>query len=316
MPSAWRRLGWALRLLWRRGQAADAGSVFATLIGVTGLALLAGTQVIYLRDFLDGSDYYRMNTLFKFFSQVWVLWGVMAAIAAPRLLRDFVGAPATPRTRGWRRWPQVAWGVAFALLLGASLAYPLLGTPARVEQRMPGWRPPTNTLNGLDFMREGTFSWPDQNNSFELRYEWEALQWILQNVRGNATILESSEVDYYRAGGTRMASYTGLSGLRGMHEQEQRYPEDVGQRDGLHRELWTNPDLERTRQLMNELQIDLVYVGQLEHYLHPEGAARFAELAAQGLLTPVFTNERVTLYVVSGRLQQDAQGVWLPVSGN
>ena len=80
-------LGLAFALLWRRGQAADAGSVFATLIGVTGLALLAGTQVIYLRDFLDGSDYYRMNTLFKFFSQVWVLWGVMAAIAAPRLLR-------------------------------------------------------------------------------------------------------------------------------------------------------------------------------------------------------------------------------------
>ena len=174
--------------------------------------------------------------------------------------------PPRPAARGWRRWPQVAWGIVFALLLGASLAYPLLGTPARVEQRMPGWRPPTNTLNGFDFMREGTFSWPDQNNTFELRYEWEALQWLLQNVRGNATILESSEVDYYRAGGTRMASYTGLSGLRGMHEQEQRYPEDVGQRDGLHRELWTNPDLERTRQFMNELQIDLVYVGQLEQY--------------------------------------------------
>ena len=74
-------LGLAFVLLWRRGRAADAGSVFAALLTVTGLAILAGTQVVYLKDFLHGSDWYRMNTLFKFFSQVWVIWGVAAAIA-------------------------------------------------------------------------------------------------------------------------------------------------------------------------------------------------------------------------------------------
>ena len=36
---------------------------------------------------------------------------------------------------------------------------------------------------------------------------------------GNATIVESSEVDYYRAFGTKVSSNTGLSGLTGMHEQ-------------------------------------------------------------------------------------------------
>jgi uncharacterized membrane protein len=87
-----------------------------------------------------------------------------------------------------------------------------------------------------------------------------------------------------------------------MHEQEQRYPEDVGYRDGLMRELWTNPDSGRTQQMMDELAIDLVYVGQLERYLHPDGVRKFEEMAGQGLLTPVYQNERVTIYAIPGRL--------------
>ncbi|OUC07666.1 hypothetical protein RY27_13520, partial [Litorilinea aerophila] len=62
------------------GSAADA---FVALLTVVGLAILAGTQVVYLKDFLQGGDWYRMNTLFKFFNQVWVLWGMAAAVAVP-----------------------------------------------------------------------------------------------------------------------------------------------------------------------------------------------------------------------------------------
>jgi uncharacterized membrane protein len=177
---------------------------------------------------------------------------------------------------------------------------------------MPGWRPEVGTLNGLDFMREGAYAWPDFNNVIELRYEWQALQWLLNHVRGNAVILESSEVEYYRAWGTRMASNTGLSGLKGMHEQEQRYPEDVGYRDGLHREVWITADVARTQQIIDELHIDLVYVGQLERFLHPDGVRKFEAMAAQGLLTPIYQNERVTIYSAPGRLAQQDDGVYAP----
>ncbi len=304
-------LGLAFALLWRRGREADAGAVFASMLGVTGLALLVGTQLFYLKDFLDASDYYRMNTLFKFFNQVWVLWGVLAAIAVPRIFGEWVAqgrvakpagaARAGAKSRGWGgrigRW---VWSGAFGLLLAASLAYPILGTPARSDQRLVGWRPPIGTLNGLDFMREGSYTWPDGSNVIDLRYEYDAMQWLLNNVHGNATILESSEVEYYRAWGTKIASNTGLSGIKGMHEQEQRYADDVGYRDGLHRELWTTADVARTQQIIDELQVDLIYVGQLERYLHPDGVAKFEQMAADGMLRVVYQNERVTIYATPG----------------
>ncbi len=257
-----------------------------------------------------------MNTLFKFFNQVWLLWGMAAAVAVPRLLDEFavpVGEDRKPS--GFVRAVRVSWSGLFALLLVASLAFPVLGTPARLDQRMPGWRPPFGTLNGLDFMREGSFAWPDFGNVFELRYEWEAIQWLLDHVEGNATIVESSEVDYYRAWGTRISSNTGLSGLKGMHEQEQRYPEEVGYRDGLQREFWTSPDIPRTQQIIEELDVDMVYVGQLERFLHPEGVRKIEEMAAQGNLAPIYQNDRVTIYTVPGRLQQMADGSYRPEQG-
>src|SRR5690606_12999637 len=83
-------LALALPLLWRRSREVDGGDHFATMLAVTGVAILAGTQVFYLKDFLQGDAWYRMNTLFKFFNQVWVLWGIAAAIALPRLWSELL----------------------------------------------------------------------------------------------------------------------------------------------------------------------------------------------------------------------------------
>lgn len=299
-------LGLLWLLLWRRSRNADVGSLLVVTLMITGLALLAGTQLFYLKDFLQGGDAYRMNTLFKFFNQVWVLWGIAAAIALPRFWRGYLLQP---------RWRQIGlravWAVLFVILFVPSFSYLIWGTPARLDQRFPGWRPPIGTLNGLDFMREGVFYWPDQNNPIELRHDWAAIQWLLDNVRGNAVVMESSQVAYYREAGSRIASMTGLSGVSGMHEGEQRYGDVVGARGALHNEFWTTMDLGRTQQILDELAVDLVYVGPLEQHSHPEGVRKLAQMAANGQLIPLFTNERALIYGVPGKLAQTDQGVYV-----
>jgi YYY domain-containing protein len=308
-------LGLAFLLLWRRGRGADAAGIFVALLAVTGLAILAGTQVVYLKDFLQGGDWYRMNTLFKFFSQVWVIWGVAAAIALPRIWSALFSEPRTLAVEAnvkTKRILSYVWAGLLLLLIGASLAYPLLGTPARVDQRLVGWRPPFGTLNGLAYMEKGVYTWPDAGNKVELQHDWAAIQWLLQNVRGNPVLVESAEVDYYRAGGTRVASLTGLSGLRGMHASEQRYGDLVGQRDGLHREFWNTADVARTIELMDELDVAVIYVGQLERYQHRAGVEKLEQMADDGLLVPIYSNERVTIYSVPGELVQDDDGRYRP----
>lgn len=319
-------LGLAVSHIWRRERAADTGTICVALLAATGLAVLGGTQIVYLKDHLQGGDAYRMNTLFKFYNQVWVLWGVAAAIALPRIYARFEnmlrsrgrerGAASVP-SQSWTLRPQLSlaletvrgtWGMVFLILLAASLVYPLLGTPSRLSQRFPGWRPPIGTLNGMAFMENGVYHWPDSKNAIELKYDWEAIQWLLENVRGNVVLAESAQLDYYRAGGTRVASLTGLSGLLGMHAGEQRYSKDVGERHGKLSEFWNSEDLERIESLIDELEIGLIYAGQLEKNQHPGAEARLAELAKSGLIESVYRNPEVTVYAVPSHIQGQLKG--------
>jgi len=326
-------LALALPLLWRREREADSADHLATMLAVTGVAILAGTQVIYLKDFLQGDDWYRMNTLFKFFNQVWVLWALAAAIALPRLwnaawgkrslvimavpisdvLVDGEPLPLYHRLMRPRRGWGLLWRTACVVLLAACSVYLVFGTPARLSQRFVGWVPPIGTLNGMAFMQQGRYSWPNDSNAINLHFDYEAIEWLLAHVRGNLVIAESAEVDYYRAGGSRVASMTGLSGLRGAHVSEQRYGEQVGARDGLHREFWSTPSVERTEELIQQLQITLIYVGQLERYHHPDGAQKLAKMASEGRLDVLYENEAVVIYVVPGHLTKSDGGWYVPV---
>ncbi|MBA3823622.1 MAG: hypothetical protein H0X24_06915 [Ktedonobacterales bacterium] len=72
-------------LLLRRGN--DTGRQFAYVLMLAGALVALLVEAIYLRDFLDGGDWERMNTVFKFYYQVWVLWALGAAITVPYLLR-------------------------------------------------------------------------------------------------------------------------------------------------------------------------------------------------------------------------------------
>jgi uncharacterized membrane protein len=349
-------IGFAFLVLWRRGAGVDGGAAFANLLAFTGLAILAGTQVIYLKDFLQGGDWYRMNTVFKFFIQVWLLWAVAAAIAMPRLwaacnawfrygpwlsgeqqrkpstphevpfagaarvelrsreLQDMGEAGALPSGARWlqRRLLPRAWQLLCVALLVMSSAYLLWGTPARLSQRLVGWRPPFGTLNGLEYMAQGRYSWPDDGHQIELRHDAQAIRWLLDNVRGNPVVMETAEVDYYRAGSSRVASLTGLSGLRGMHAPEQRYAEQVATRDSLHREFWETGDPARTQEILDELAVSLIYVGQLERFLHPEGVAKLEAMADEGRLAPIYQNEGVVIYAVPGRMVATPQGYLVP----
>jgi hypothetical protein len=77
-------------------------------------------------------------------------------------------------------------------------------------------------------------AWPDPSRVIELRYEWAHLAVGAGEIRGNAVILESAEVKILPClGHTRAQATAGSAGLpRHAPRQEQRYPEDVGYRDG------------------------------------------------------------------------------------
>ena len=269
------------------------GVTFATFLVFTALLVLFGVEFVYLKDHLQGGDFKRMNTLFKFYIQAWVMLAVAAAVGLPRIWARM------PR---WKPVVRTLWQGVFVILLAASLTFLVVGTVARVKDRFPegfGERPPFGTLDGMAYMKYGVYTWPDPQHRIVLRWDYEAIRWLLDHEPRVVPIAEA-RLDYYREGGTRVASFTGLPTFMGLHQMgEQRYGWQTGPRQQLALEFWQTSDISRTLEIIRDVDIHYIYVGQLERQQYPaEAIRRFDRMVNQGLLEVVFRNEGVTIYRV------------------
>ena len=87
----------------------------------------------------------------------------------------------------------------------------------------------------------------------------------------------------------------------GMHQSEQRYAEDVGERDGQAREFFNTRDSARAMDLIRTLHIHYVYVGQLEQLTYDAaGLAKFEQMRQAGVLEVAYQNPMVVIYHVRG----------------
>ena len=261
---------------------------FIELLIFTGILILIGVQFVFIRDFLGGGDYYRMNTYFKFFVQVWVMFGIASAVIVANLWTDM--------TR-WRWTWRMAWQILVVIFIFATSVFIVLGTPDRLDNRFPDTRPEGLTLDGMAYMTVGEFTW--DNDRYELKYDYEALSWMQANIHGTPIIAEA-KMGYYREWGMRVAAYTGLpSILGGLHQSEQHSAEALGKRDGIVREFWATMDLPRVIALIEELEIRYIYIGQLERGVYGDGVVqKFETLVEQDELEPVFSNDKTIIYRV------------------
>ncbi len=262
---------------------------FLNWLAFWAFAILLGVEVVYLQDFLGGGEYKRMNTLFKFYIQVWVLLSLLAAVALPELWT---------RISARRGIFPAVWQTLTLILIGSSLIFTFVGTMARVNDRFPGARPAIGTLDGLDFMSISSYTWPNERNPIEMKYDLEAIRWLNEHVSGTPVIAEAA-IGYYREGGLRVSSYTGFPTLVGMHQGEQRYSDDVGKRDGEARDFFNSPDSARAMQLIRQLHIHYIYIGQLERVTYDAaGLAKFDAMRQAGVLDVVYQNPKVMIYRV------------------
>jgi YYY domain-containing protein len=159
-------------------------------------------------------DISRMNTVFKFYLQVWTLFTLAGSAALVWLLADL---PAWGQRARW------AWSAIFALALFGAALYPLTASLAKVRDRMAPLTP--ISLDGMAFMKEAVYD--DLGQQISLAGDYDAIRWMQDNVEGSPVIVEA-QIPEYRWG-SRFSIYTGLPAVLGWnwHQRQQRAAVEV-----------------------------------------------------------------------------------------
>jgi YYY domain-containing protein len=277
-----------LLLAWRelRDRRPDA-PIRLFVFAMIGLALTISSGVDIV--ILSGSD--RMNTVFKFYIHVWLLLAVAAAFGIWYMLaviRRAPGATKPPRT-AWEQigvW-QGVWVLALALLLVGSLIYTVSGTRARVSSSDRFDQYHGHSINGMEYMRYAVYR--EENGEIELKYDYDAIWWMRENVEGTPVIVEGQTPSY--RWGSRFSIYTGLPTVIGWgwHQKQQRAGFDymIDEREKELKEFYSSPSIDVA-----------IIVGQVEQLYYPaEGIAKFAQMNGRELEL-VYENPKVQIYRV------------------
>ena len=279
-------LGWVAR---RQG---DAG--FEAVLFAAGAGLVTIVEFVYLA---EQAGPVRMNTVFKTYSQVWVLWGLAAGVAGPwvvaRVGRSTAAssAPRAPDTSpAFLAGPPRQWvATAVALLLVCSTlvygaqalpahadvgrAEPTLDARAFVAEQHPGAAPALAHLDGVEgtptMLSAPATSLPPPGGSYPAppgMYDW------------------TSSPGASMTGVPTVAGWGHEIGYRGR----EAYVARVRAADAMYR---ASP--ERRVELMREYDVRYVWVGEGERARY--GSVSFAGIAG---VEPVVETQSVTLYRV------------------
>lgn len=256
-----------LHMAFRRSDVTPNMAIWLGAVALASILTLA-VDVVYIRDTFSS----RMNTVFKFYYQIWGLWGFTAVIA------------------GWYIWQfahrywRIALVVCMVPLIGAGAVYPA-ATLGRSIAQGGEWSLAGRTPR--DYTDGGTAS----------------IEWLRTHAPLGSVIVEAvdGQYDMRGLGVGGVSAATGLPTIMGWpgHEGQWRggHPEANNQisiREQDVRAIYTSGDANLVRELLRQYRVRYIYVGNAERNIYGFDAYTVFDTVAK----EVFREGDVVIYEV------------------
>jgi len=232
---------------------------FVLLLITLGALLILAPEFVFLRDQFG----YRINTVFKFYYQAWMLWGLVAAFAVAYLLQNLRGAK------------NIIFRVLIGLVIFSGLLYPTFGLLTKTNNFKPVFG---YTLDDFERVKREN---PD---------EAAAIDFLLTVPNG---VVAEAIGDGY-SGYARISMWTGLQTVLGWpgHEAQWRgtYEPQGSRREDI-KKLYTTVRWEEAQLIIKQYNIRYIYIGTLERVSMSVNEEKF-----QSYLKPVFQQGSVVIY--------------------
>lgn len=239
-------------------------------LGMTAIAALlcCAVDVVYVRDVFSS----RMNTVFKFYYQVWTIWSLSSVVA------------------GWyvwqvgQRWWRLGLCVVTIPILIAALFYPAVtvGKALFVDQTgdLAGKTPRDNPEGGHD-----------------------SIVWLRNNAPAGSVIVEAvgGQYDTEGKGFGGVSASTGLPAVMGWpgHEDQWRgghleAKNQIGARDEDVRTIYSSGEEAVVQPLLAKYHVRYVYVGPTERDVYGEGGL----VLFDSIATVAFQQGQITIFEI------------------
>jgi uncharacterized membrane protein len=268
-------LGWGL-IFYKKPMEKDrihlpekSANSFILVLIIAGMALTLFPEFLFLKDLFG----YRINTIFKFYYQAWLLWSIAAAYGTVRLFQSL----KTP----WRH--MIYTGLALSIMMG--LFYPVLSLQSKTN----------NFTRDAGLSLDGAYLYPAS--------DYEGVLWLRDNPKG---VIAEAAGESYSTAHSRLATYTGNTTILGwdFHEIQWRgNAEQVNPRKEDLATLYCTHQWEVAKSLLEKYDVLYLAIGDVEYAKYAVGT----DNCPNGLnadkffmyLQPGFQNERLTIFQVS-----------------
>jgi YYY domain-containing protein len=250
--------------------ASDLPDNFIFLLILGGMILALVPEFVFLKDLFG----YRINTIFKFYYQTWLLWSTAAAYGTITLFRNL---------KSPNRYI-VFIGLALSMIM--ALFYPIISLQSK-----------TNNFNREDGLTLDGFY-------IHSAADAEAVGWLREAPPG--VIAEAVGRSYYSSD-ARMATYSGKPNVLGwdFHEIQWRGGSElVMPRKEDMSVLYCTHNWDTAKVILEKYQVSYLVVGDVEYTIYEPGN----DFCPNGLIEekfinnmiPVYRNERLSIYTMQG----------------
>jgi YYY domain-containing protein len=240
----------------------NSSSSFVLLMIALGVLLILGPDFLYLRDNFG----YRINTVFKFYYQAWILLSLVVAFALAVMLAELRGLAS------------ILYAIVIVIVIGIGLAYPVFSLPSKTDNFKAN-HPEQRTLDGGAYLAN---TMPD---------DYQAMQFMEKFGPGVVAEAVGGQYSEY----ARIATYSGMPTVLGWpgHEGQWRDNALQGSRMQDIETLYTTSDWATAQEIIDRYNIRYIVVGNLERTTYQVNEDKFNRF-----LKPVFQQGNVTVYEV------------------
>lgn len=211
-------------------------NIFIFILMITGVLISVLCEFFYILDALGSGNppFIRLNTVFKFYLQNWILWGICAGYVL-FLSREQIK-------------PGKVWGITAVILILMVSIYPVFATLGK-----SGGFAGTPDLDGEAYVTK------------EHPQDYQAILWF-RNLTGQPVVLQAPGELYQW--NTAITTFTGLPTVIGWagHEINWRFPKrsEIDRRWSDVGRIYTSGDIREVEEILQKYNVSYVYFGEAE----------------------------------------------------